>query len=206
MNFFDNIHHLFNPSRAPIELPDLADEIASLSHDVLLPQEYEDAEQVTQAILAGGRQKKMALGYLQTKTYVRPKRPMYYVRELYIPQLPYYTREMMNYLGAYLDQMVRYAAEDHYHGFLYIRRPMGPNIRSLTGIVSPEKQDQLTRFNKYIYIPAKHDFDVQNREHRFTVREVVLTIFVTMKLCEYLKNISLLARHYAEDKLPEESL
>lgn len=127
---------------------------------------------------------------------------VYYITELYLPHFPLYTRDIMHYLGAHLDELIKHAVQEHHHGPIYIPRSMGINIRSLTGVIPPEMQEQLTRFNKYIYVPAKHDYEVQG-EHRFSSREVVLTILMTMKLCEKIKEISSLARLYAEDKLPQ---
>ena len=52
----------------------------------------------------------------------------------------------------------------------------------MKGIIPEELRSNLNNYNRIVYLPAKHDFNVKDRRHRFTSKEVVFIIFLTLKL------------------------
>ncbi len=77
---------------------------------------------------------------------------------------------------------------------------LGRNLRSLKGRIPNELYSRLTKYDKLIYIPAKHEMLYKGRRHRFTAKEAVFVCFITMKLGEELKSLSPRARAYSEMK------
>ena len=71
---------------------------------------------------------------------------------------------------------------------------LGVNIRRLNPKkygVPAELLDKLARYNSFLYQPGKHDFHVpRERSHRFTCKEVVFTVYITMKLADEIKQLS----------------
>lgn len=174
---------------------ELGDDVASLARDVLSFQEFEEAEKLTNDIIFKGERKSQAIKNLQGRIGVRPKRPIYYINGL-LPNLPGSTRDIMRYLGDYIDRLVKWIAKENHRGSIYAS--LGSNLRSLKGVIPLDFQKQLVRYDKNIYVPAKHDFDNHGRKHRFTPREVVFTIMVTVEFGEKLKAIFPSVRQYVE--------
>ena len=85
-----------------------------------------------------------------------------------------------------------------------IRSPLGSAIKKFELYYPDQKQliSWLNRYNKFLYVDAKHDFTLPSgrREHRFTSREVVLAAFVTMELSKRLTRISRVAKRVNNDE------
>jgi len=201
MGIFNFIRHLIHPTSANLEDLTTGDEISSLANDVLSEVELEKADQLHNDILSKGWKKIEATKYLRGLVGIRPKRPLYYVTDQFLPHLPNGTRDVIRYLGDYIDLLVKAMAQEIRGKRQLNNQSLGPNIEKLKGHLSDNTYDFLVRYNRFIYAPAKHDFNVKKRSHRFTLREVVLTVIITIKLAETIKSLSPLAREYAEDKL-----
>ena len=71
--------------------------------------------------------------------------------------------------------------------------PLGKNINIIGSkhIFPDPLVKKLKDFNSFLYRPGKHDFSVpKGRGHRFTSREVVLTVYITMKLAKEIRSLS----------------
>jgi hypothetical protein len=140
-----------------------------------------------------------AQAVLRKKLGFRPKRPIYYAY-IEIDRLPHWTRYLMENLGHFVDTMVKCVVTEKLATTKYNKQPLGPNLRRLKNKIPNELFSAIERFNTLVYVPAKHDFNVINRSHRFTCKEVVFAIFITLKLKEKLIEISNEVRDYCEDK------
>lgn len=200
MDLFTFIYSLFHPGTIENESLEISFEIESLARVVLSPQEFEEAEQITKSIMSGGRRKKSAIALLQNRIGLKPKRPIYYITLEFLPRLPHYTRETMRYLGDYLDLLVKCVTYETKHNNIFMSRSMGSNLHSIKGVIPDDLQEQLLKYNNFIYVQAKHDFQVGARMHRFTCKEVVYAIAITLEFGKKLKALSPLARQYVSDK------
>ncbi len=160
MGIFDFIRQLTHSTSVSLEDLATGDDVLLLAEEILNETELEEAEKLSMGIISGGMQKKRAVSFLQQKVGNRPKRPIYYVTEQYLPRLPHHTREVMRYLGDYIDQLVKCIYKESHRGVLFVPRSLGSNLKSLHKIIPKETIDQLTKYNQHLYVPAKHDFDV----------------------------------------------
>lgn len=205
MNLLLLIKSIFPSQQTTVEeLIDTSEDIDSLSIDVLSPPEIEEAQQLTKAIISGRLKKRRAISILQRKIGFLPKRPIYYITLQYLPYLPNHTREIMRYLGDYIDGLVKYTACDLLDNKKYLSKSLGTNLHNLKEKLPQDLIDKLFRYNEVIYVPAKHDFKVVNRKHRFSCREVVFACIITVSLADKLKSFSHLAQQFANDTLPKE--
>lgn len=202
MGIIDFIRQL--SSSNSVKLEDFAaDDVLSLAEENLTKAELAEAEELSNSIISGGRRKKHAVSLLQQRVGHRPKRPIYYVTEQYLPRLPHHTREVMRYLGDYIDQLVKCIAKENHQGSIFFPKSLGSNLKPLSKVIPEELIDQLAKYNRYLYVPAKHDFDVKGRPHRFSNKEVIIALYITLKIAQQLKSISPMAKLYSEDKLPQ---
>jgi hypothetical protein len=175
-------------------------EILTLAEELLSEDEILEAEKLSLNI-----SKKSTRLTAQTKLKrmlgVRPKRPIYYANSE-IDRLPHWTRYAIENLGHFIDNMIKCVAVEKLADPKCNESPLGSNLTKLKNKLPTDLYLELVNFNKLIYRPAKHDFDVKNRSHRFTCKEVVFTIFITLKLKEKLIKISKEVKDYCEDKTP----
>lgn len=122
-----------------------------------------------------------------------PKRPLYYA-QAELRYLPRWTRNAIKYLGDYIDLLVKAMAFEFTKDQRCKESSLGVNIRRLNSkkhSISQARVDRIAKYNSFLYLPGKHDFSIPaGRSHRFTCKEVVLTVFITMKLAEDIKKIS----------------
>jgi hypothetical protein len=175
-----------------------SEEIISLAKDVLPEKELDFAENIAKMLAGTRKSKELARNILMKLVSPRPKRPLFYLRH-HLNYLPHWTRDPILHMGSYVDVLVKEMAFELSGDRNCLRWPLGKNLNRIKSLISPELYDRLSRYNKFLYVPAKHDFEVPpEREHRFTPREVVLAIFVGMKLASEIKNISKMALEYSE--------
>jgi hypothetical protein len=205
----ETIHYLSRRGKARIKYPlrktcqkseylEIDQEILELSQKVLTNSEIAEANKIAIELTLQSK-RGHAIGTLRSIIGMRPKRPIYYAN-FHLGHLPRWTRDAVTDLGDYIDQLVKYCVAEKKTG-IFKPKSLGPNLEALKGIVSEELREVLGRFNKIIYVPAKHDFDVKNRRHRFTSKEVVFIVFLTKKLSGKIISISDRARDYSEDKI-----
>ena len=171
-----------------------------LCRNILVDKEITEVNKLSEDLTLTKRKKQAAILELKKLVGRRPKRPLYYVCDLHLRNLPRHTRDTIRYLGDYIDHLVKSLAAEKFDNPKHETRSLGGNLRSLRGNISEKLHSNLTKYDKLIYVPAKHDLRYKNRRHRFTAKEAVFICFITMKLGEELKNLSPRARAYAEMK------
>lgn len=198
---FVYLSELFNPFHSnPM---DYHSDLMKFSYDILSPSTVDEAERLAFYVLESKPKREYAIEFLQHKIGLRPKRPLYYVSLLHLPRIHRQTRDIVRYLGDYLDGLVKCTAADLLNNNFFLSLSMGVNLWRLKNKVPDQLLNNLSRYNKIVYVPAKHDFKVSNRPHLFTSQEAVFVCFLTVQLAEELKSLSSSARLYCEDKLPE---
>jgi len=165
-------------------------EIIDLAKDVLSEDKYLQAEEVAKSILSSKRNREIAIARLKIEIGNKPSRPVFYLWPL-LDGLPRYTRDSIRYSGDYLDLLVKELTFEKINGNAR-KRSLGVNSRALKKIpFLGELSNYLIRYCDFLYNPGKHDFSLPlGRSHRFTSREVVLTVYVTAELGRQILAIS----------------
>ena len=101
-------------------------------------------------------------------------------------------------IGHYIDQLVKCLAIEKLSNCDCGNKPLGNNLHILQNKIPDDLYSNLIIYNKLAYVPAKHDFTVKNRSHRFTCIEVIFIIFISLKLKDKIIEISEKAREYSE--------
>lgn len=184
------------------EYLEINDEILALAKELLSIDEIQNAEDLS-LNLSKKSTRLSAQTTLKKMLGVRPKRPIYYAHNE-ISHLPHWTRYTVENLGHFVDTMVKCVVAEKFATSKFNEQPLGPNLYRLKNRIPDDLFSVLEKFNLLIYRPAKHDFNVINRSHRFTSKEVVFTIFITLKLKEKLIEISNEVKDYCEDKTNDE--
>ena len=182
----------------------LADnEIIKLAKEILPSEVYDEAEEIAVQLTGSKKVKDLARSRLMRLVCPPPKRPIYYAQGE-IQFLPRWTRDTLRYLGDYIDMLVKSAVYEKQLDRRIFRRSFGPAIQAFSINWPAERRlvDHLTRYNRFLYRPAKHDFKLPpgRKYHRFTSREVVLTAYITMHLGEELAQLSMVANSVKLDK------
>jgi hypothetical protein len=180
------------------EYLDINDEILALADELLSTDEIQYAEELSKN-LSKKSTRLSAQTALKKILGLRPKRPIYYTYHE-IDRLPHWTRYPIENLGHFVDTMVKCVVTEKLATTKYNKKPLGPNLHQLKNKIPDDLFSVIEKFNLLIYVPAKHDFKVINRSHRFTSKEVVFTIFITLKIKEKLIEISKEVKDYCEDK------
>ena len=83
------------------------------------------------------------------------------------------------------------------------KRSLGANVHQLKERLNIQRDllDKLERYNSVFSVPGKHEIMIlpPGRRHRFSPREAVLAIFITVNLGERIKSVSPLAREAVEN-------
>ena len=171
-----------------------------LCRNILADEEIAEANKLSEDLTLTKRKKQSAILELKNLVGRRPKKPLYYVCDLHLRNLPKYTRDTVRYLGDYIDHLIKFLSDEQLNEEKHLTRSLGSNLRSLKGKIPNELHSRLTKYDILIYKPAKHDMLYKGRRHRFTAKEAVFVCFITMKLGEEIKHLSPRARAYAEIK------
>jgi len=175
-------------------------EIFALAEKMLSEEEIRKAEEIAVNLvkkstrIGAQNSLKEILGY-------RPKRPIYYANHE-IGHLPRWTRYAIENLGHFVDILVKCVASEKLANPKCNEYSFGANLVKLKNKIPDDLYNELDKFNRLIYRPAKHDFKPINRSHRFTSKEVVFKVFFTLKFKEKMIAISQEAKDYCEDKTP----
>jgi len=184
------------------EYLEISNEIFEFSKDLLSIDEIQEAEKLS-IDLTKKSMRVNAKRTLKNMLGTSPKRPIYYTNHE-INALPHWTRTAIENLGHFVDSMVKCVVVEKLQTSKFKQSSLGPNLKQLKDKIPNDLYSEIEKFNRLIYRPAKHDFDVINRRHRFTSKEVVFTIFITLKLKEKLIGISKEVKDYCEDKTNDE--
>lgn len=179
------------------------DEIVALAKEVLTESDYVEAEELAKMLAGTKSKKKVARIRLMKVVQPPPKRPLMYCQhELLF--LPYHTRDILRDLGDFVDMLVKAAIYGEIQKNQVFHSSLGPAINQFEKCFPNERKlvDWLRRYNRFLYRDAKHDMKLPpgRREHRFTSREVVLCIFVTMELGNIITQISPTAANVRNDQ------
>ena len=182
----------------------LADEqIISLAKEVLSKQEYLEAEELAKKLAGKKVERDFARKKLMDIVKPPPKRPLYYA-QWELGFLPHHTRDTIRDLGDFIDMLVKAVVYEKTNKSDVFHSSLGPAIDKFEKYRPERTQlaDMLRKYNHFLYRPGKHDFKLpaDRKEHRFTAREVVLTIFITMNLAERLMSISPAAARVRRDE------
>jgi hypothetical protein len=203
LEFIESLNLYFSKNNPKeIEWLTIGAEIEMLARDLICEDEFDDAELLSQWIVNGGGQKNKAISILSKMIGYRPKRPLYYVSQGSIRYLPDRTRDTIRYLGDYIDVIVKCIAKENAPKPFFKPRSLGTNLYHLKGKLPDNLHALLKRYDDNIYCPAKHDFSTGERNHRFTLKETVYVVFITMSLAKELTSLSPLAREYISDTNP----
>ncbi|MDO8125092.1 MAG: hypothetical protein Q6364_12025 [Candidatus Hermodarchaeota archaeon] len=171
--------------------------VVSLAQDVLSGPEYIEAETTAVYLVRTKQLHDAAMKRLIGLVAPPPKHPLSEAQEA-LKGLPRFTRGAIQYLGEYIELLVRAWCFELTGDAASKSRSLGANIRRLKPkkLGTPEELvDQLQRYNSFLYTPAKHDFTIfKGQRHRFTAREAVLVAYITMKLAERIMELSSAAR------------
>ena len=100
----------------------------------------------------------------------------------------------MRFLGDYIDMLVKAATYEKMQDKKIFGNSLGPALGKFVRAYPTETKlaDWLSRYNRFLYKDAKHDMILPSGrlEHRFTSREVVLSLFITKELGEKLAALS----------------
>ncbi|MEI8348703.1 MAG: hypothetical protein WCI77_00980 [Candidatus Omnitrophota bacterium] len=177
----------------------LDDKIAKLAKELLTDEQIKLADSLSQAMVSSKAKRTEAVMKLQKIVGMKPKRPMYYMN-WELNYLPRWTRNSTKYLGDYIDLLVKIFVADKLKDEKYKSVSLGANLKYMPNIMPEEIITALRTYNELIYVPAKHDFEVKNRRHRFTCREVVYACLITMELGKRIIPLSQKVKDWTEDK------
>jgi|GEM_PF-1554921 len=187
----------------PSEYLSAATEITALASDMLPVGVYREAEALAVGLAGTRRQQDKARSTLIEMVAPPPKRPLYYC-QYHIRFLPHWTRDALRDLGDFVDMLVKAAVYEKTGSSRIFQAPLGPAINGFSGQYPGEKHltDWLRRYNRFLYRPAKHDLTLPagRRQHRFTSREAVLCVFITMNLADSITALSQLATRARDDQ------
>ena len=184
------------------EYLEIQKEIYDLSLDVLNNEEIEQAEEISNNLVSTKARKEKARMALRKKIGVKPSRPLFYAN-LELKSLPRYTRSGIRYVGDYLDHLVKFWASE-INGKTFLTKSLGINLKNMRNKIDEILRLNLIKYNNLCYVPAKHDFNVKNRKRRFTSKEAVYIVFMTMKLAKIIISKSKKASQYSNSEIDDD--
>jgi len=176
-------------------------QIDDLVQRVLNEEELELADELSVQLFSK-KTRNSTIEKLREITKGGPKRPMYYAW-MHLNDLPKDTRTVVFYLGSYIDCLMKHVSnEKGTNIFRALFTSLSNNIGYSKKVLGPELTEKLKLYERLIYTPAKHDFDLRpGRSHLFSSREAVYICFVTMKLAKQLISLSEEAKNYSLNKI-----
>lgn len=176
-------------------------DISNLAESVLTEEELAEIDKLS-VMMTSKKTKKVAIERLREVVGHTPKRPMYYVWQ-YMDDLPNNTRVIVFFLGSYIDNLMKHVSHERGTNILRsLLTSLKNNIKWTRNILGENLADILTKYERLIYTPAKHDFDFKpQKSHLFSSKEAIIVSFMTMKLAKQLINLSDEARRYSENKI-----
>lgn len=116
--------------------------------------------------------------------------------------LPEQTRDVIRYAGDFIDHLIKHMTVEHavFIKSIGLHRSLGKNIHKLRKVLGEMLYESLNQYNECIYVPAKHDFQVNGHPHRFSGPEAIYACFITVKLGNMIRELSPNAERYASGK------
>ncbi len=166
-------------------------EIIKLSGIVLSKRTINFIEQLSADLVSSNIKKEKAIKLIINLIPKYPKRPLYYLRRE-LKYLPHWTRDSVKYLGDYIDYLERKALKTYIKD--EYKKGLSPSLllKKLKPFIKESLFIQLKTYDRLFWRPSKHDFEVDEtkRKHRFTTKEVVYCVFITIKLSYMIKKFS----------------
>lgn len=131
-----------------------------------------------------------------------PKRPIYYC-QYEMQFLPYKSRDILRDMGDFVDMLVKAAVYERTSSVEVFDSTLAQAINQFEKHLSshPKLTRWLREYNQFLYSPKPASERVRyTNQHRFTVRETVLVIFVAMHLADKITAISRMAELVRQDK------
>ncbi len=179
--------------------------VLALAQDVLNQAEIREADALADQLINSKESYGQVIQTLQNKIGRIPKRPLYYLNyELTL--LPDQTRDVARYAGDYIDQLMKHCSHEHTKFIKKLKShysSLGGNIKNTEKFLGSELYDILNRYNKFIYVPAKHNFDIRNKPHLFSAKEAIFICYITIALAQKLITLSKEAKAYSEQQTYE---
>lgn len=179
------------------EYTEIDEFVLVFAKEILSEKEILEANQLSEEIASSKKRKERAILKIRSLVGFTPKRPMFYLNHD-LKFLPRHTRNPMRDLGDYIDHLIKFLAFDKLGDEKRLNFSLGANLRDLKNVLEENLRQKLMKYNELLYTPAKHDFNVKTRRHRFTGKEVVFSCFITLKLGKEIINLSESAKGYAE--------
>lgn len=182
-----------------LSIKELIDEILGVDDRKLI-------DDLSKKILSPGLNRRQGVDELRKRVGNTPQRPLWYL-DVEIGNLPYITRNVVRYAGDYIDQLMKHVAHEKaplLKRFQALRTSLANNIDWSKDTLGPRLTNQLKIFEKEIYTPAKHDFEVKDREHLFSTKDAIATCLITMALAKNLIELSNEAELFSREELPYE--
>lgn len=148
---------------------DALPEIVELAEEMLTVEQLERADEIAIALLSRKKQRRQAQWELVRMVPLKPSRPLTYLKPV-ILQLPKATRDVIRYLGDYIDLITKEMTYELLDGKAR-KNSLGINAKQLEKAksVPSDLVDKLQKYNSFLYTPGKHDFSLPaERKHRFT--------------------------------------
>ncbi len=167
-----------------------SERIQELAVDMLSSEELKRIDQLTNDLLSTGEYREHAVDTLQAIFGHTPKRPLFY---LYtdIRGLPEKTRYVVENAGSFIDVLVKCCAHElGINHLLASRSSLSSNIKRLKKVFPEKFLKNLRLFDGLFYVQAKHEWDVGDRPHLFSVKETVICLFVARLLADQILSVS----------------
>ena len=138
------------PDQKKVENLQISLEFLLYSKTVLNDKQLQYADLLAKEIV-GKYTRPRAIYVLREIVGSTPKRPLYYVYNE-LAHLPRWTRDIMRYLGDYIDQLVKFLTAEKLQSRVYLGRSLGSNLNNIgkKDILSSHLLTQLTKYN-YMY-------------------------------------------------------
>lgn len=176
-----------------------SEQIEALAVSVLSSTELERIDQLTKDLLSTEENREHAVNTLQEIFGHTPKRPVYYLY-LDIRALPEKTRYAVENTGNYIDVLIKCCAHELGKRQLFaLRSSLSSNIKRLKNVLPEEFLKNLGLFDALFYVPAKHEWNVGDRPHLFSVKETVTCLFVARHLADKIIETSPEARAWSKE-------
>ena len=175
-----------------------SEQIETLAVGLLSSTELERVDRLTKDLLSTEENRERAVNDLQAIFGHTPKRPVYYLYQD-IRALPEKTRYAVENSGNLIDVLVKCCAHELGKKQLFaLKSSLSSNIKSLRNVMPEKFLKNLGLFDGLFYVPAKHEWDVGDRPHLFSVKETVICLFIARHLADQIIETSSEAREWSK--------
>lgn len=184
------------------EYLDIQKEILNLAQRTLSKEEISLAEEISIGLVSSKKKKENARLKIRNIVGVKPSRHLFYANAD-LRFLPRYTRNPIRYLGDYIDHLVKFLSSE-INGEKFLTKSLGINLKQLKGKIEENLRLKLVDYNNFCYVPAKHDFNLNGRKHRFTAKEAVYIAMLTITLSKAILINSSKGRDYSDGRINDD--